>query len=70
MIGLTGGIFDGGENVVPFDAGVISENLLKACSGAEQGKNIGDTNAHPPNTGPSATLRVINRDSSQEIQIH
>jgi len=49
-------IRDGGNNLAPTQIGHLVENLVKTQTRSEQIKNIGHSNPHPADTGPSAAL--------------
>jgi len=45
VVSLIGSVVNGGENIVAFQRGVISQDFLKGSSGSEQFQNVGNADA-------------------------
>ena len=70
MIGLVGGVIDGGEDVVTLQKRVIGQNFIEGRACAEKLQNVGDAKALAADAGPPAALALFNRDSMKTFQIH
>ena len=70
MVGLMGRILNGGVDVLPFEEGVIGENLVETCAAGQKLKNVGYTNALSTNAGAASAFAFFDGDSPESIGAH
>ena len=70
MVGLPGGILDGGENVLPLKEGIIGENFFVGSSRGKQIEDVRDAHAKAADTRASAALAFLDGDPLQASDIH
>ena len=70
MIGLVGGVIDGGQDILWLEERVILKDFVDRGSGAEEFQNIGDTNAKAANAGAAAAFSGVNGDSLETFALH
>ena len=70
MIGLPGGVSDGGKNVLTLQERIIFEDLLKRGSGAEELENVRDADACAADAWTSTALAFLDGDALKKFQIH
>ena len=52
-----------GEDVIPLEAGMVSQDFLDGGPVGEEFQHVGDTDAHAPDAGLSAALSGLDRDA-------
>ena len=70
MVGLMGRILNGGVDVLPFEEGVIGENLVETCAAGQKLKNVGYTNALPTNAGAASAFAFFDGYSLESSGAH
>ena len=70
MISLMGGIVNGGENIIPFERGVICQDFLNRSPSCQQFKHISNANTLPTNAGSAPTFALLDCDPFQTLKIH
>lgn len=63
VVELRGRISQCSANVIRLQIGKIGQNLAFTGAGRKHAKNVGHTDSHPPETGPSVALIRPDRDS-------
>ena len=49
-------VFNGCIDILPFEEGVIGENLVEVCAISEKLENVGHTDALPTNAGTASAF--------------
>ncbi len=70
MVGLVGGVFDGGENILPLKERVVGEDFVHTGPGGKQLEHIGDAHAIAPDARSPAALAFFDCDPLQAIEVH
>ena len=70
MIGLVGGVVEGGKDVLTFEKRVVLEDLVEGGSGAEQLEDIADTNAQAANAGTTTAFTGFDGDALEALAFH
>ena len=70
MIGLVRGVFNRRVDVLPFEEGVVGQNLVKAGTVREKLKYVADTHALPANTGTAPAFTFFDGDSLESVGAH
>jgi len=65
-----GGEFEGGQNVVVLEIGIVAEDLFMGCARSEKLEDIGDANAQAADAGPSTAFSFLNSDALKTLGIH
>lgn len=67
MIKSAAGKLQAGGNIFRFEIRQFFKDLLLNKTGGKQVQHIDDSNPHPADTGPPATLRRVDRDTFDEF---
>ena len=70
MVGLTRRVGDGGDDVLPLEEGVVTEDLLEPGARGQQVENVADAQALAANAGLPPALAGFDRDAGEEIAFH
>lgn len=70
MVGLAGGVLNGGKNIFPFQKRVVREDIVVGSSRRQQIEDIRDTDAKAADAWASAALALFNRDPLQPLGAH
>jgi hypothetical protein len=70
VIGLPGGVFNGGKDVVALQEGVVFEDFFERSAGAEELEHVGNANALAPDAGASAALAFLDGDALEQFRLH
>jgi hypothetical protein len=69
MIGLPGGVSDGGKNVIALQERIVLEDLLKRGSGAQELENVRDADALAADAWTTTALAFLDGDALKKVQI-
>jgi len=70
VVGLAGGILNGGKEVFSLEERVIRQDLFVRGPRRQQIEDIGDAHAKTADSRPSAALALFNRDPLQSFDAH
>lgn len=70
MVGLAGGVLNGGKNVFPFQERVVREDLIVGSPRRQQIEDVRDADAKTADAWASAAFALFNRDPLQPLDAH
>lgn len=70
MIGLTSGVGNGGEDVVPLQERVVAEDLFERGAGGKKVQDVRDAHALPADARLAAALAGFDRDPLEQFSLH
>ena len=70
VVGLMGGIFNSGEDVFPFEKGVVGKDLLKGSTGRQEFQNVRDANTLSAYARATPALPFLDGDALKSIWVH
>ena len=70
MVSLMRRILDGRQNVLARQEGVVREDLVDGCPGAQKFEDIGDADTEAANAGTAAALTLLDRDAAKVFRAH
>ena len=70
MIGLSGGVFDGGKNIFLLKKRVVGKNFFKGSFGSQQFQNIRHPDSESANAGAASAFTFLHRNALESLAIH
>jgi hypothetical protein len=70
MIGLSGGVFDGGKNIFLLKKRVVGKNLFKGSFGSQQFQSIRHTDSESAYAGAASAFTFFHRNALDSLAIH
>ena len=70
MIGLPGGIFNGGQNIFPLKKRVVGKNFFKRGVGSQKIQDIRNPNSKPADARAAPTLAFFYGNTLEPFDIH
>jgi hypothetical protein len=70
MIGLSGGVFDGGKNIFLLKKRVVGKDFFKGGFGSQQFQNIRHPDSESAYAGAASAFTFFHRDTLESLAIH
>ena len=70
MIGLPGGVFDGGKNVFLLKKRVVGKDFFKGSFGSQQFQNIRHPDSESANARAASAFTFFHRNALESLAIH
>jgi len=70
MIGLSGGVFDGGKNIFLLKKRVVGKDFFKGSFGSQQFQNIRHTHSESANAGAASAFTFLHSNALESLAIH
>lgn len=63
MVGLSGGVFDGGKNIFPLKKRVVGDNFFKGSFGSQQFQDIRHSDSESAYAWAASAFTFFHRDA-------
>ena len=70
MIGLSGGVFNGGKDIFLLQKSVIGKDFFKGRFGSQQFQNIRDADSESAYARAASALTFFHRNALESLAIH
>jgi hypothetical protein len=70
MIGLSGGVFDGGKNIFLLKKRIVGKDFFKGGFGSQQFQNICHTDSESAYAGAASALTFFHRNALEPLAIY